>query len=299
MLQAPIVVQAAGAVEEIDAVDLDGNGMDDLVYVDNQNGYRIMRRLQGPAGTFGAAVQIASSTSGRFSIGDVNSDGRPDILVDDPWAVEVVVLVHNAGDQGFTPTSLPANDTRSTAVADVNGDGHNDVLALQSGVLRMFAGKADGSLAASIEIQKDIYWGSSVDTADMNGDGRTDILVFSRGNLDVLLQTEAGGLLPRCPFPTLTPTPLAGIWSETAIGDLDGDGRPDAVAVEAYAASTSRPRSPRDRPSRRRSRSTRCRRPSSTIRSESMGYSTRPPPVAWATSTWTCGASSRVGHRRS
>ena len=40
-LQAPIVVQAAGAVEEIDAADLDGNGMDDLIYADNQNGYRI------------------------------------------------------------------------------------------------------------------------------------------------------------------------------------------------------------------------------------------------------------------
>ena len=292
-------MQAAGAVEEIYAVDLDGNGMDDLVYVDNKNGYRIMRRLQGPAGTFGAAVQIASSTSGRFSIGDVNTDGRPDILVDDPWAVEVAVLVHNAGDQGFTPTSLPANDTRSTAVADVNGDGHNDVLALQSGVLRMFAGKADGSLAASIEIQKDIYWGSSVDTADMNGDGRTDILVFSRGNLDVLLQTEAGGLLPRCPFPTLTPTPLAGVWSETAIGDLDGDGRPDAVAVEAYdgiyiatqiapgsSLATTLTLDPMPK--------TQLNDPVGL-----MGYSTRPPPVAWATSTWTCGASSRVGRRRS
>ena len=234
VLQAPVVVPAVGAVEEIHAVDLDGNGMDDLVYADDrENGrYRIMRRLQGPAGNFGAAVEIATPASGRFQVGDVNTDGRPDILIEDPWAVDVQVLVHNAGNQGFTPTSLPANYTRSTSVADVNGDGHNDVLALHGGVLRMFAGKADGSLEAPVAIQQDIYGGSSVETADMNADGRTDILVFSQGNLDVLLQTEAGDLLSPCPFPSLTPTPVAGWGSETAVGDLDGEGRPDAVAVE-------------------------------------------------------------------
>ncbi|MET0739675.1 MAG: FG-GAP-like repeat-containing protein, partial [Acidimicrobiales bacterium] len=233
VLQAPVVVPAIGAVEEIHAVDLDGNGMDDLVYADRQDDqYRIMRRLQGPAGTFGAAVEIATPAIGRFSVGDVNTDGRPDILVEDPWAVEVQVLVHNPGNQGFTSTSLPASYTRSTSVADVNGDGHNDVLALHGGVLRMFAGKADGSLKAPVEIQQSIYGGSSVDTADMNSDGRTDILVFSQGNLDVLLQTETGDLLSRCPLPSLTPRPVAGWGSETAVGDLDGDGRLDAVAVE-------------------------------------------------------------------
>ena len=119
----PVVLGAQGVVEVVAAVDLNGDGMDDLVYGDDQGGHRIMRRLQTTPGVFGSAVQIASTTSGRFSVGDVNTDGRPDILVEDPWAVELQILMHNPADQGFTSTTEPVDRARSAAVGDINGDG--------------------------------------------------------------------------------------------------------------------------------------------------------------------------------
>ena len=67
----------------------------------------------------------------------------------------------------------------------------------------------------------------------MNADGRSDIVVSSQGGLDVFEQSAAGTLQARCPFPTITPQPIAGVWSELAIGDLDGDGRPDVAASES------------------------------------------------------------------
>ena len=228
----PVALGAQGIVEEVAAVDLNSDGMDDLVYGDDQGGHRIMRRLQTTPGVFGSAVQIASTTSGRFSVGDVNTDGRPDILVEDPWAVELQILLHNPANQGFTSTTEPVDRARSAAVGDVNGDGLNDVLAL-GGALFELDGEAGGDLAAPTVEQVDLYLPSAVEIADMNADGRDDALVFTAANLDVRLQTESGTLqVPRCPFPTLTPNAYAGVWSETAVGDLNDDGRPDVAVTE-------------------------------------------------------------------
>jgi hypothetical protein len=232
VLQSPIVLAASGPVEEIAVSDLNADGLDDLVYIDDSGGRRVVRRLQGPAGTFGAAVQIADAATGRFSIGDVNTDGRPDILTEDPWGTGLAIALHNATNQGFTASSLPISYVLSSAVADVNGDGYNDVLALQTSALWMLAGKPDGSLAPPVVAQSDVYMGASVETADVNGDGLDDVVDFSQGGVDVLLQTPGGTLTPRCPFPTMTPAPPGGYGSDSAIGDLTGDGRPDAAAVE-------------------------------------------------------------------
>ena len=231
---APVTIQAQGIVEEVVAEDLNGDGLDDVVYADrsSDDGHRIMRRFQTSPGTFGSAVLIAASSSGRFTVGDVDSDARPDILVDDPWATELTVLLHDDPGQGFTATTYGLNGVRSSAVGDVTGDGRHDVLALQEGTLTLLAGLSGGGLGGPTVVQTDIYQASSVDIGDMNADGRLDAVVFSAANLDVLLQSDAGTLLPRCPMPSLTPTAYAGLWSETALGDLNGDGRTDAAATQ-------------------------------------------------------------------
>ena len=235
VLQASVVLATGGPIEGIAVVDLNGDGADDLLYAEDigNHQFALTRRFQGAAGAFGPAVAIATVGSGRFGVGDINSDGRPDIAVHEFPTTETQILLHNQANQAFTSSTVPVGSVISTAVADVNGDGRDDLLELQSYELWMLAGTAGGGLAAPVVVDSDLYLASSVAAADMNADGRSDIVVSSQGGLDVFEQSAAGTLQARCPFPTITPQPIAGVWSELAIGDLDGDGRPDVAASES------------------------------------------------------------------
>jgi hypothetical protein len=234
VLQSPVVLTTGGPIEGIAVVDLNGDGDDDLLYAEDigNHQFTLTRRFQGAAGAFGSAVAIATVGSGRFGVGDINSDGRPDIAVHEFPTTETQILLHNAANQAFTSSTVPYGSVLSTAVADVNGDGRNDLIELQSFQLWMLAGTAGGGLAAPVVVDNNLYLASSVIAADMNADGLSDIVVYSQGGLDVFEQSAAGTLQARCPFPTITPQTIAGAWSEVAIGDLDGDGRPDAAASE-------------------------------------------------------------------
>ena len=234
VLQTPAVLTTAGPVEGIAVVDLGADGKDDLLYaVDIGNHqFAITRRFQGTAGAFGSEVVIGTVGSGRFGVGDINTDGRPDVAIHEYGSVETQIFLHNQADQGYTASTVPVGSILATAVADVNGDGYNDLLALHSYQLWMLPGVAGGGLAAPTIVDNNIYLGTSLAAADMNADGRSDVVVSSQGGLDVFLQSEGGTLQARCPFPSITPAAPAGLLSEVAIGDLDGDGRPDVAASE-------------------------------------------------------------------
>ena len=234
VLQTPIVITTAGPVEGVAVADLNGDGAGDLVYtVDIGNHqFALTRQFQGAAGAFGTATVIATTDRGRLDVGDVNTDGRPDIVMNGYGTVGTQIFLHNQANQGFTESLLSIDSVVATAVADVNGDGRNDLLALQSYQLWMAAGTAGGGLAAPVSLDSNVYLGSGVAAVDMNADTRSDVVLFSQGGLDVRLADRGGDAADELPIPEPTQAAPAGYLSDVAIGDLDGDGRPDAAAAE-------------------------------------------------------------------
>src|SRR5205814_405368 len=126
------------------------------------------------------------------AIGDVNGDGRPDLVVANDGSNSVSVLLGN-GDGTFqaqtkytTLGALPA----SVAIGDVNGDGRPDLVVAYEGpsgasVLR---GNGDGTFQA----QATYRTGDppvSVAIGDVNGDGRPDLVTadYNNGAVSVLL----------------------------------------------------------------------------------------------------------------
>jgi hypothetical protein len=204
--------------------------------------------------TFAAGGQNLSLT-----VADLNHDGKQDLVVP-PYTTagggrsEAVAILLGDGDGGFAgPTDVATVDTpHSVAVGDFNGDGKRD-LAVASGSsfnystpgdgnLAIQLGNGDGTFAAPVLYDDGGSFSPAIVASDLNGDLRLDLAVASVGTrnipprdyeaVTVLFGTGSGvsgsGLfLPALSF-AAGPSPVS-----VAVGDFNGDSRPDLAVADA------------------------------------------------------------------
>lgn len=112
-------------------------------------------------------------------------------------------------------------------LADLNGDGHPDVVAASAyaGALGVLLGRGDGTFAPVSQVTVGGNHPAHVAIADLNGDGHPDAVTANQfeGTISVLLGRGDGTFDPSRDFP-------AGdgpAW--VAVGDVDRDGKADLV----------------------------------------------------------------------
>lgn len=226
--------QLAINAQDVQIADITGDHRADLL---TQNYGIVSLYPQQPNGTFGPSQQIGPETDlanlGGMVEAFLDANGRYDILAS--TYTGFWVSRQNA-DHTFAPaaqyqvaadrsgTSLGPQDL---ALADVNGDGLQDVLETNAGNppysawINVFRQNADGTFqqpttvpTAAAPIQ--------VAGADLNADGYTDLVVVDNA-IGVLTQQENGTFSEQDWPKTKTGwTPRS-----LSIGDLNGDGKPD------------------------------------------------------------------------
>jgi len=182
----------------------------------------------------------AGNNPQSVAIGDLNADGRPDLAVAnyDFGASTVSVLLGNGDGTFGSKTDFATGDNPvSVAIGDLNGDGRPDLAVANSGfpatnTVSVLLGNGDGTFGSNTDFGTGSE-PSSVAIGDLNGDGRPDLAVANSGFLantvSVLLGNGDGTFGSKTDFGT------GGGSSSVAIGDLNGDGRPDlAVANESF-----------------------------------------------------------------
>jgi hypothetical protein len=196
----------------------------------------------GQTPTFAPAVSYDLGTNGgpaAVVAADLNGDGQLDLLGVNYYSSTVGVLL-GTGTGSFGGTALFSTGAgsypSSLAVADVNGDGHPDVLTANSrlNTVGVLLGTGTGTLANRTDYSTGATSNPNcLAVADVNGDGYLDVLTAntSSNTVGVLLGTSGGGFGAVATYAT---GPLSGPLS-LAVADVNGDGRPDVLTANSTA----------------------------------------------------------------
>jgi uncharacterized protein (DUF2141 family) len=119
------------------------------------------------------------------------------------------------------------------ALADFNGDGKLDLVTLASDS-SVYLGKGDGTFkhSAFLALPKGVNYCGGLVAVDLNGDGKPDIaLNCTNGNIVLVVFYGKGNGTFSAPWSLTLPTTFGSSLLGLAVGDLNGDGKPDLVAT--------------------------------------------------------------------
>jgi Bacterial Ig-like domain (group 3)/FG-GAP-like repeat len=265
-LQAPTFDSGGVSAMSIAVADVNGDGKPDLVIANRcgsnnncPNG-TVSVLLNNGDGTFQPAVSYADAVGYSpisVAVGDVNGDGKPDIVVaslctSGNCTSDVIGVLLGNGDGTFQPAVSYGSGGLSpyaVAVADVNGDGKADILVANSclngsncdGGVAVLLGKGDGTFQPAVSYDSGGLTATSIAVADVNGDGKPDLLVtnmyagngnYSRGSVGVLLGNGDGTFKPAVSYDS------GGEYAySVAVADVNADGKPDLLVANYCADS--------------------------------------------------------------
>jgi hypothetical protein len=234
------------------AADVDGDGKLDLVLEDyNANRAVVLRNLSTPGilttNSFGAPVYfpVGPGPSG-VAVQDLDGDGKPEIVTANYGGTTVSVL-RNIGTMGSLTTNSFAPAVSFTVgptpvnvmIADVDGDGKADVVTVNNGsssramsVLRNLSTLGNIAFATNVDFPG-LASSYSLATGDLDGDGKLDVVVGSQQSgqaVSVFRNTSTPGSITTSSFAAHVDFAGGGWVNTVAIGDLDGDGKPDVAA---------------------------------------------------------------------
>jgi hypothetical protein len=183
--------------------------------------------------------------------GDLDGDGKPDIIIADGSAGKKMIILRNTGGNGVAnfETALTINTeglNTSLAVGDIDADGKLDIVEVNydsNSDVKIYLNTTTAGDAISFADPTNLITGASqytlqnVAISDLDGDGKEDIAVVNNAG-NVLLYRNTGSV-GTVSFETKVEFAAGTGPQGIMIGDIDSDGLPDLAITNADGGGTS------------------------------------------------------------
>lgn len=255
---APVSFTTSSSTNFLRLADMDNDGKLDIV-IANQSGNSIsVFRNTATSGSFSASslatsVDIAAGASPNdIRLTDIDGDGKIDIATTNNGGSTISILqntsVPGALSFGTAVTFASGSSPRGLYIGDLDGDGKPDMAVANSSSNTMsvffntssigaissssFAAKVDFSTSSS-------PWG--IMASDIDGDGKPELLVTNSGasTISVFSNVSSLGSITSGSFILRAELATGAAPHEIAIGDFNGDSKPDVAVVCGGAAAVS------------------------------------------------------------
>lgn len=254
-LTAPLSIASSNAIFDIVSADIDGDNKPDLVGSKNEATATSIALLMNQS-TIGnisfvnstiAALTINAPT-GHLAAGDLNGDGKPDVVASRSGSTSNTVFVlenkSSPGNPDFAAPLILVLDiiqgAREVGIADLNGDGKPEIVVNNSATNDIYIFKNEstgGTLNINPTPVKVTVTGATetlaLELQDMDGDGKIDMVVTRNQNPDIYLLKNTS-TLSSFTFSNITRITLPGQYNDLATADFNRDGKLDIIATSLF-----------------------------------------------------------------
>ena len=198
----PEVFPIEQQISLLHVADLDGDGLNDIVVVNNLH----------------SKISLLYNRTGKTNVTEVTSTGKPELNELPP-------------DSRFRIDSLPTDEhIAGLAVTDINGDGRPDLIYFGDAkdlIVRYNLGTNGWSEPKRWHLEDGQINANALSVGDLNGDGLPDIVLLGDNGEFYFLAQQKDHTLADPQKISCSGTPKA-----VEVSDVDGDGRQDLVLVD-------------------------------------------------------------------